>query len=168
MKKYSKGQLKFKRFGFGLAVLLVLVLAFGLVMLFGFCLKHTINITSTTSEASNVSEEIAQNSQPIIIDNLVVGGLYGNKWVSSSKYYLKSINKANIDINVYTKDKSAGAYKLESLYTYGDSVFCNTSYPNYIEVNSMAIDTKITLDENEMNSLQFQQKTMHFHLILVR
>ncbi len=133
MKKYSKGQLKFKRFGLLLAILLVLVLAFGLLMLFGFCLKHTINITNTSNEASNVSEEIAQNSQPIIIDNLVVGGLYGNKWVSSSKYYLKSINKANIDINVYTKDKSAGAYKLESLYTYGDSVFCNTSYPNYID-----------------------------------
>ena len=79
MKKYSKGQLKFKRFGFGLAVLLVLVLAFGLVMLFGFCLKHTITVTNTSNEASNVSEEVAQNSQPIIIDNLIVGGLYGNK-----------------------------------------------------------------------------------------
>lgn len=133
MKKYSKGQLKFKRFGIFLAIILVCILVVGVVLLFGFCLKHTINITNTSSAASNVSEDVAQNSSPIVIDNLVVGGLYNNTWVSSSKYYLKSINKSNVDINVYTKDKKAGEYKLESVYTYGDSVFCNTTYPNYID-----------------------------------
>ena len=102
-------------------------------MLFGFCLKDEVTVTATSSDASKVSDDVAQNSMPIIIDNLLVGGLYNNTWVSSSKYYLKSVNKANVDINVYTKEKKAGTYILKDVYTYGDSVFVNTSYTNYID-----------------------------------
>lgn len=133
MKKYSKGQLKFKRIGIFLAFLFVAVLVCSLVMLFGFCLKDEVTVTATSSDASKVSDDIAQNSMPIVIDNLLVGGLYNNTWVSSSKYYLKSANKANVDINVYTKEKKAGTYILKDVYTYGDSVFINTSYTNYID-----------------------------------
>ncbi len=133
MKKYSKGQLKFKRIGIFLAFLFVAILVCSLVMLFGFCLKDEVTVTATSSDASKVSDDIAQNSMPIVIDNLLVGGLYNNTWVSSSKYYLKSANKANVDINVYTKEKKAGTYILKDVYTYGDSVFINTSYTNYID-----------------------------------
>lgn len=133
MKKYSKGQLKFKRIGIFLAFLFVAVLVCSLVMLFGFCMKDEVTVTATSSDASKVSDDIAQNSMPIVIDNLLVGGLYNNTWVSSSKYYLKSANKANVDINVYTKEKKAGTYILKDVYTYGDSVFINTSYTNYID-----------------------------------
>ena len=133
MKKYSKGQLKFKRVGLFLAIIFVVILLCSLVMLFGFCLKDEVTVTATSSDASKVSDDVAQNSMPIIIDNLLVGGLYNNTWVSSSKYYLKSVNKANVDINVYTKEKKAGTYILKDVYTYGDSVFVNTSYTNYID-----------------------------------
>lgn len=133
MKKYSKGQLKFKRIGVFLAIFFVIVLVCSLIMLFGFCLKDEVTITETSADASKVSDDVAQNSMPIIIDNLLVGGLYNNNWVSSSKYYLKSINKADVDINVYTKEKKAGTYILKDVYTYGDSVFVNTSYTNYID-----------------------------------
>ena len=133
MKKYSKGQLKFKRVGLFLAIIFVVILVCSLVMLFGFCLKDEVTVTATSSDASKVSDDVAQNSMPIIIDNLLVGGLYNNTWVSSSKYYLKSVNKANVDINVYTKEKKAGTYILKDVYTYGDSVFVNTSYTNYID-----------------------------------
>lgn len=133
MKKYSKGKLKFKRAFIFLASLFLLVLIFGLILLFAFCLKDKFDISSEINDAINVQDDIAINSQPIVIDNLIVGALYNNTWVSASKYYLKSNNKTDLDTYVYSNDTRAGKYKISDTYTYGDSVFVNTSYPNYID-----------------------------------
>lgn len=142
MKTYSKGKLKFKRLFIFLIMLFITLLLFGLILLFAFCLKDKFDISIDTNEAMNVPDDVAANSQPIVIDNLVVGALYNNTWVSASKYYLKSTKKSDLDTYVYTKDSRAGQYKIKDTYTYGDSVFVNTSYPNYIdEYFSTPVDT---------------------------
>lgn len=133
MKKYSKGKLKFKRLFTFLIGLFVLLFIIGIVMLFAFCFKNKFDISSDLNGAINVSDDIASNSQPIIIDNLVVGAIYDNTWVSASKYYLKSNKKSDLDTYVYTKNEKAGEYKIKDTYTYGDSVFINNTYPNYID-----------------------------------
>ncbi len=132
MKEYSKGKLKLKRFIVVFAILLVAVLVLGIVILFCFCLKDRINIVNESSEAINVAEDVALNSEPILIDNLVVGALYNNDWVSVTRY-LKSSKKTNLDTHIYTKDNKAGEYKIKDTYSYGDSIFANTSYPNYVD-----------------------------------
>lgn len=133
MKKYSKGKLRFKRIFILLISIFLIALILGLILLFAFCLKDKFSISSETNAAINVSDDIAINSQPIVIDNLIVGALYNSTWVSASKYYLKSNNKTELDTYVYSNDTRAGKYKIKDTYTYGDSVFVNTSYPNYID-----------------------------------
>lgn len=133
MKKYSKGKMKLKRAMIFLTIFFIILLILGLAILFGFCFKNRIEINFQNNDAVNVSDDVASNSYPIIIDNLVVGATYDSKWVSASKYYLKSSFKNDIEVNVYTKDTKAGIYKVKELYTSDDSVFVNTSYPNYID-----------------------------------
>ncbi len=132
MKEYSKGKLKLKRLCVVLAMFLVAILVLGIVILFCFCLKDRINIVNESSEAINVADDVAFNSEPILIDNLVVGALYNNDWVSVTRY-LKSSKKTNLDTHIYTKDNKAGEYKIKDTYSYGDSIFANTSYPNYVD-----------------------------------
>lgn len=133
MKTYSKGKLKLKRAMMALVFLFVALLIAGLVLLFAFCLKDNIEICEEKNDAVNVSDDVAANSQPIIIDNLVVGATYNSRWVSANKYYLKSNFKSDVELSVYNKDTRAGVYKIKELYTSDDSVFVNTTYPNYID-----------------------------------
>lgn len=133
MKNYSKGKIKFKRLFIFLVSVFIILLILGLILLFVFCLKDKFDISLDINDASNVSDDIAANSLPIVIDNLVVGGIYNNTWVSANKYYLKSNNKADLDTYVYNNNSRAGEYKIKDTYTFGDSVFVNTSYPNYID-----------------------------------
>lgn len=132
MKKYSKEKLKFRRFTTLLTVLLLAMLIIGLVLLFCFCLKDKFEISNQVNNAVSVPDEVAQNSEPIVIDNLIVGALYNNSWVSATKY-LKSTKKTDLDTNVYTKTTKAGEYKIKDTYSFGDSLFVNTSYPNYVD-----------------------------------
>lgn len=133
MKTYSKGKLKLKRAMLFLIFLFAALLIAGIVLLFVFCLRDNIEVCEEKNEAVTVSDDVATNSLPIIVDNLVVGATYNSRWVSASKYYLKSNKKSDIEVAVYNKDTRAGVYKVKELYTTGDSVFVNTSYPNYID-----------------------------------
>lgn len=84
MKKYSKGKLKFKRLFILLIILLVVILIAGLILLFAFCLNDKFEVSSEVNDAANVSDDIAANSEPIIVDNLIVGAIYENTWVSTN------------------------------------------------------------------------------------
>lgn len=132
MKKYSKDKLKIRRVMISLTMVLIAMLIIGMVLLFCFCLKDKFEISNQVNNAINVSDEVAQNSEPIVIDNLVVGALYNNTWVSATKY-LKSSKKSELDTNVYTKTTRAGKYKIKDTYSFGDSLFVNTTYPNYVD-----------------------------------
>lgn len=133
MKTYSKGKLKLKRAMLGLVFFFVALLIVGVVMLFAFCLKDDIEICQEKNDAQVVSDDAAANSLPIVIDNLIVGATYNSKWVTTNKYYLKSNMKSDVELSVYNIDKKAGTYKIKELYTVNDSVFVNTTYPNYID-----------------------------------
>lgn len=133
MKKYSKGKIKFKRLFIFFISLFLVMLLLGLILLFAFCLKDKFDVYSDINDAINVSDDVAINSEPIVVDNLVVGAIYNNTWVGANKYYLKSSKKVDLDTYIYNKDTRAGEYKLKDIYTYGDSIFANTSYPNYID-----------------------------------
>ena len=49
------------------------------------------------------------------MDNVLVGGVYDKKWVSSDRYYLNSTNKSNLEIDVYSKTGKKGKYELTSV-----------------------------------------------------
>ena len=64
---------------------------------------------------------------------MVVGAIYDNNWVSANKYYLKSNNKSELETYVYNGSSRAGEYIIKEVYTYGDSVFVDSTYPNNVD-----------------------------------
>lgn len=111
----------------------IVLLILGVVLLVCFCFNNRIDVDKQISDAINVSDDVAANSTPIIIDNLVVGATYNSRWVSANKYYFKSGNKNDFEIDVYNDSVKAGTYKIEEFLTDENTVFVNTTYPNYID-----------------------------------
>lgn len=159
--------MKFKRFGVGLAILFTLLLIAGIILLVCFCFREEINKSYMSTDATNVSDDIALNSNPIVVNNLVVGAIYDKKWVSATKYYLKSKNKSNLDIEVYTKENRAGSFKLKDMYTKNDSIYINTSYSNYIDEyfavpanNTFSLSSQFHEVEVNENDYKFVKKAL--------
>ncbi len=132
MGKYSKSKLKKKHLIPILIIILVIILALAISYVLIINVKNTINVSKVDDSAKNVSEDVAKNSTPLIINNLVVGAVYNNTWVSSEKYYLKSTNKQDISIDIYQEDGKAGKYTLKDITKQNGTtaVFVTTDRPN--------------------------------------
>ena len=171
MKKYSKEKLKFRRFFIFLIVLLIIVLILGFVLLFAFCLNDKFDVSPQENDAINVSDDIASNSLPIVIDNLVVGAIYDNNWVSANKYYLKSNNKSELETYVYNGSSRAGEYIIKEVYTYGDSVFVDSTYPNNVDeyfsipTDSYALISQFNEAQIEEVDYTYVKKALGFYRI---
>jgi hypothetical protein len=133
MGKYSKTKIKTRRGIRLIIILLVLVLVASSTFLIYVNVKNNISFERIDDSSSFVSDDIAQNSTPVIIDNVIVGGVYENTWVSSERYYLNSKNKSNIDIDIYNIRGRAGTFKLNSLSKAGKSsaVYSVTTNTNF-------------------------------------
>ena len=140
----------------------VVLLVIGIVLLACFCFNDRIEIESQKNDAINVSDDVALNSTPIIIDNLVVGATYNSRWVSANKYYFKSNNKNDCEIDVYNDDVKAGTYKIKEFLTDENTVFVNTSYPNYVdEYFAIAKDSNYAL-VSQFGQTQVEQKDYEY------
>lgn len=115
MKKYSKTNLKKKKFAKFLLVFFVIVLVASISILVFVKLKKNVIYTKVDDSALEVSDDVSANSTPIIINNLLVGGVYDKKWVSSQNYYLKSKNSRGIDIDMYNKEGKIGKYSITNI-----------------------------------------------------
>ena len=99
--------------------------------MFAFCLNDKFEVSSEVNDAANVSDDIAANSEPIIVDNLIVGAIYENTWVSTNKYYLKSNKKTDLETYVYDIDSRAGEYIIEDKTKY-KKLYNKYFYHNYL------------------------------------
>lgn len=115
MKKYSKNSSKKRTLLKFLIGLLVVFLVLSVALLVYILLNNNITYEKYNEDAKFVSEDVAKNSTPIIMDNVLVGGVYDKKWVSSDRYYLNSTNKSNLEIDVYSKTGKKGKYELTSV-----------------------------------------------------
>ena len=134
MKKYSKDNLKKKNFIKILIVIFVLIVLASIGLFVYILVNKNVVYEKIDDSAKFSSDDEATNSMPIIIDNVLVGGLYDKKWISTEKFYLKSNNKSNIEIDVYNKTGKKGAFVVESI-SQGSSttVYSVTTNTNYVD-----------------------------------
>lgn len=121
MKKYSKSKLKIKRNLKALIVFFALLLILSISFLVFVLVKNNIDIGKVNYSSKDVDDNVAKNSTPIIVNNLVIGSVYENKWVSAEKFFLNSTNKFNIDLDVYTKTGKSGSFSLQEIKKSGNS-----------------------------------------------
>ncbi len=112
MKKYSKEKLKAKR-GIKVIIIILSIIAVACIAVLLFSLfSKKIVFERIDSSASNVSDDVASNSTPIIVNNLILGATYDKKWVANEKYYLNSKNGENTEVDAYSKDGKMGKYNI--------------------------------------------------------
>lgn len=115
MKKYSKNNLKMARGIKFMMVLLFVIFVLSISFAIFVIVKNNITIEKMDYSAKDVDDNIATNSTPIVVNNFVIGGVYDKKFVSAEKFYLKSNNKFNIDLDVYTKTGKSGEFSLSEV-----------------------------------------------------
>lgn len=114
-KKYSKNKMKIRRTIPIIIAIFVIIFVICLSFVIYVSVKNNIVIERVDDSAKFVDDATAQNSTPIILDNIVVGAVNSKTWVSQEKYYFKSKNKENIDIDIYSKTGKAGKYSITSM-----------------------------------------------------
>lgn len=134
MKKYSKDNLKKKNFLKILIIILVLIVLASIGLFVYVFVNKNIVYEKINDNAKFVSDDEAAASMPIIIDNVLVGGLYDKKWVSTEKFYLKSNNKSNVEVDIYNKTGKKGAFVVESISQgSGTTVYSVTTNTNFVD-----------------------------------
>ena len=120
MKKYSKDNIKKRGFLKALLVLLVVVAACAIALVIYILVNKNIVVEKVDDSAKFISDDVATNATPIVIDNVLIGGVYDKKWVGVEKFYMKSANKSEQEIDVYNKTGKKGSYDLTAI-SQGDS-----------------------------------------------
>lgn len=155
MKKYSKDKLKARRWIKVLIVILCLIsiLCIG-VLLFSLFSKNMV-VEKFDSSPSNVSDDIAKNSTPVIVNNLILGGTYDKKWVASERYYLNSKNGENTEVDAYSKTGKMGKYTVEKISkdTNTASVYTTISKQNLLNEYFAVVASNKNIMSNPANKI---------------
>lgn len=151
MKNYSKSGLKKKRLAKSFVIFFSILLVISLGLLAYIFFKSSIVIEKVDESSNHVSDNVAINSNPVIINNVLLGAIYDRTWVSSERYYLNSKNKSNVEIDAYNKNGRAGTYTISSMSKDASSsaVYCTTTNTNYLE-EYIAVASN---DRNSMGSI---------------
>jgi hypothetical protein len=174
MGKYSKSKLVKKRY-VGILVFIVSVLfVLGISLILFVNINNYISYGKVIDNASQTSDDIAIKSTPIIINNMLLGAIYENKFVSSERYFFKSTNKENIDMNVYSSTGKTGTFKLSKITKDAKSsnVIAAITRNNYTDeyiafVNNTNYSGVSKLDETRYNEFVKSVKSaLGFYYIL--
>ena len=140
--KFKKNSAKKKSIVARLIVLLCLVLLIIGAFLLFVGIKNIIEVSKEDDSAKLVSDDVAANSTPILVNNLLLGGVYNGTWVSSERFYFKGDIKKENKIDVYTSVGKKGTYELENMTkaVNESSIYITTSNTNkndeYVAVTS--------------------------------
>lgn len=131
--KYSKTKLVGKRWMFVAIIVLIILLIAGISYTVYINKTNNIVYENINEDSSSVSDNIASQSTPILINNIILGGVYDSKWVSMDRYYFKSVNKETYDIDIFTRKGKSGTFKLRSVDKSSDGLvaYATTTRTNY-------------------------------------
>lgn len=100
-----------------------------------------INIGQMDNSAKNATVAQATDSNAIIVNGIVLGASKSSSWISAEKFYEANINKAELEVDLFSANAQYGTYKTASLKKYDNSVvytaIAKESIPgNYLAVTS--------------------------------
>lgn len=133
--KYSKTKLVGRRWIIGFGITLFILLALSITFIIYINVTNIVVFEKIKDEGSSVSDNIAAASTPIIVNNIIVGAAYDNKWVSTERYFFKSVNKENTEIDVFTTSGKNGTFKLNEIQRNSEqsTAYTTTTRTNYAD-----------------------------------
>ncbi|MDD2377151.1 MAG: hypothetical protein PHD15_05025 [Clostridia bacterium] len=164
--KYSKNKLIMRRLIPGAVIIFILLLIAYITFITYINVTNNIVYENINSDSSIVDDNIAYQSTPIVINNIILGGVYNYKWVSMERYYFESINKKLLDIDVYTKKGKTGTYKLSEVSKEDEATaaYTSTTRTNYtdeylaVKTGNTTISKMNEVILNESNTIVYKNK----------
>ena len=174
MEKYSKKKLKRKRGTKVLLVLFIIVFVVCVSALIYVLTHNNIVKENINKDAKVVSDNEAQNSPPIIINNLIVGATYNNTWVSAERYYLKSTNKNGTEVDLFSKTGKLGTYELNEVTQQAgtSAIYTKTTRANLVDEyfavkkNAIAVVPKTISTEPTAEDVKSVKKALGIYRLL--
>lgn len=136
-------------------VLIILIISLTLLFIYLYSQNYiTYGPKSELDLATNVENTVVNNADIILLNNVLLGGINDDKYVSAAKMYETLSSKKNLEVNMYTEDGNIGRYNTASFKNNKDFYYTTTSkYPTpdeYIAIgNSKNTTTYLTLEKIE-------------------
>ena len=175
MKKYNKNNLNNRKVLKIIIMLLSIIVILGISFIIYVYVNNNITYIKVNDNAKNVTDEEAKKSTPIIVNNILLGGVYNSKFVSVDKYYFNSINKKDTKIDIYTMKGEAGEYQISTLTKENNTsiVYASNTKENLIseyfavETNSKNVMQKIAQEvEKKEEDIENVKKALGLYRIL--
>lgn len=115
MAKYKKNAIKKRHILKLLMSVLFIIIVLGVTAIIYLVANNNISKFLIDESAKNVSNDEAKSATPIIVNNLLLGGVYNNKFVSIDKYFFNSTNKDGTKIDLYSNRGRIGEYEITSI-----------------------------------------------------
>lgn len=166
MKKYSKDNVKKRTFLKVLIGIFAILVICSIALFVYVFVNDNIVYEKIDDSAKMVSEDVAINSTPVIINNVLVGGVYDKRWVGAEKFYLKSDNTSDLEIDVYIQEGKKGTYELDSI-SQGNGA---TAYSAITNAN--IIDEYFAINKSDVSAMNVapkkRQSVTEEHISLVK
>jgi|GEM_PF-1888028 len=131
--QYSKNKLLAKRWIIIVIIALILLLIGSIAFVIYINTTNNIVYENINVDSSSVDDNIASQSTPIVINNIILGAVYNGKWVSMERYFFKSANKKGYDIDIFTNKGKTGSFKLNDVSKTAEATvaYTTTTRTNY-------------------------------------
>lgn len=115
MDKYSKDKIVFKRNIKCLIIVLLIIITICIAFIIYINTQNIIEFNNYDDSAIYISDEKAKLSTPIILNNIILGGVYKDEWVSTARYYNMSDYKEDTEVRFYCDEGSSGVFTIQKV-----------------------------------------------------
>lgn len=124
-----------------LVIVFVIIIISSILFLVYTLSGNYINIGYIDNSAKDATVAQATEADVIIVNGIVLGASKTNSWVTADKVYEANINKAELEVDLFSTNAQYGTYKTASLKKYNNSVVytavAKASIPgNYLAISS--------------------------------
>ena len=122
-----------------LIILFILVIVSCGLFLWYTLSGNYLDISYIDASANNTTIQDANKSNIIIVNGIVLGGVNGNKWASSEKFYEANSSKTGFKVDVFSNNSQYGTYDTAKIKKYNKSLIYTTLVKENIPSTYIAI-----------------------------
>lgn len=122
-----------------LIMFFIFIILSGVLFLWYTLSGNYITIENVDNAANSATTSEATDSNVIIVNGIILGGVKGNDWISSTKFYDANSNKAELEIDLFGENAKYGTYKTASIKKHNKTLIYTTIAKEGIPTNYLAL-----------------------------
>jgi len=125
-----------------LIIFFVIIILSGVLFLWYTLSGNYITIENIDNNAKNATTQEAADSDVIIVNGIILGGVKDNKWISAEKFYEANSNKPELEVDLFGENATYGTYKTASIKKHNKSIIYTTIAKDGIPENYLALSAQ--------------------------